>query len=65
MLRTRDRRRRPAAVCWHNGGTYGGSSFLAVDSSRGLAVVALGNAGPGLLGPLDGPSWQLLDELAG
>ena len=65
MLRTRDRHRRPTEVCWHNGGTYGGSSFMAVDLSRHLAVVALGNAGPGLLGPLDGPSWRLLDDLAG
>ena len=65
MLRTRDRRRRPTEVCWHNGGTYGGSSFLAVDVPRRLAVVTLGNAGPGLLAPLDGPSWALLDSLAG
>jgi D-alanyl-D-alanine-carboxypeptidase/D-alanyl-D-alanine-endopeptidase len=64
MLRTRDRRRRPATICWHNGGTYGGSSFLAIDVSRRLAVVALGNAGPGLLPLLDGPSWMLLDSLA-
>jgi len=63
MLRTRDRRRRPTEVCWHNGGTYGASSFLAIDVSRRLAVVALGNAGPGLVPPLDGPSWRLLDDL--
>ncbi|MBN2113098.1 MAG: beta-lactamase family protein [Acidimicrobiia bacterium] len=63
MLRTRDRRRRPTQVCWHNGGTYGGSAFLAVDVPRRLAVVALGNAGPGLVPPLDGPSWRLLDDL--
>jgi CubicO group peptidase (beta-lactamase class C family) len=65
MLRTRDRHRRPAAVCWHDGGTYGGSSFLAIDLTRRISVVALGNAGPGLLGPLDAPSWALLDDLAG
>lgn len=65
MLRTRDRHRQPTEVCWHNGGTYGGSSFLAVDVPRRLAVVTLGNAGPGLLAPLDGPSWALLDSLAG
>jgi len=64
MLRTRDRRRQPTEVCWHNGGTYGGSSFLAVDIPRRLAVVALGNAGSGLVPPLDGPSWALLDALA-
>jgi CubicO group peptidase (beta-lactamase class C family) len=65
MLRTRDRRRQPTEICWHNGGTYGASSFLAVDIPRRLAVVALGNAGPGLIPPLDGPSWTLLDDLAG
>jgi CubicO group peptidase (beta-lactamase class C family) len=65
MLRTRDRRRRPAEVCWHDGGTYGGSAFLAVDIPRRLAVVTLGNAGPGLIPPLDGPSWALLDDLTG
>ena len=65
MLRTRDHRRRPSEVCWHDGGTYGGSSFLAVDVPRRLAVVTLGNAGPGLLAPLDGPSWALLESLAG
>lgn len=64
MLRTGDRHRRSAGVCWHNGGTYGGSSFLAIDPARRLAVVALGNSGPGWLGPLDGPSWRLLDALA-
>jgi D-alanyl-D-alanine-carboxypeptidase/D-alanyl-D-alanine-endopeptidase len=63
MLRTRDRLKQPAEICWHNGGTYGGSSFLAVDVTRRLAVVALGNGGPGLTAPLDGPSWALLDSL--
>jgi hypothetical protein len=65
MLRTRDRRTRPTEICWHNGGTYGGSSFLAIDVPRRLAVVALGNSGPGLIPPLDGPSWALLDDLTG
>lgn len=65
MLRTRDRGRRPVEICWHNGGTYGASSFLAVDLSRRRAVVALGNAGPRLVPPLDRPGWALLDEPAG
>jgi D-alanyl-D-alanine-carboxypeptidase/D-alanyl-D-alanine-endopeptidase len=63
MLRTRDRSRRPVEICWHNGGTYGGSSFLAVDLTHHLAVVALGNSGPGLVPPLDGPAWGLLHDL--
>ena len=50
---------------WHNGGTYGGSSFLAVDPTRAIAAVTLGNTGPGLLGPLDGASWRLFDQLGG
>jgi CubicO group peptidase (beta-lactamase class C family) len=54
-----------STTVWHNGGTYGGSSFLAVDPTRRLAVVALGNTGPGLLGPLDGASWRLFDRLGG
>lgn len=65
MLRTRDRRRRPTETCWHDGGTYGGSSFLAVDIRRRLAVLALGNAGPRLIPPLDAPAWALFDGLAG
>lgn len=50
-------------VLWHNGGTYGASSFLAVDRSRSVAVIALGNVGPRLLPRLDGPSWAVLAEL--
>jgi D-alanyl-D-alanine-carboxypeptidase/D-alanyl-D-alanine-endopeptidase len=65
MLRLRDRRRRPAEICWHDGGTYGGSAFLAVDVRRRLAVVAVGNAGPRLIPPLDSASWALLEDLAG
>jgi len=53
----------PSTTVWHNGGTYGGSSFLALDPARALAVVALGNTGPGLLGPLDGAAWRLFDQL--
>ncbi|MEM9032951.1 MAG: serine hydrolase domain-containing protein [Actinomycetota bacterium] len=49
---------------WHNGGTLGGSSFLAVDREHSTAIVALGNSGPGLRPPLDAPSWAALDELA-
>lgn len=63
MLRLRDGRKRPTTTCWHNGGTYGASSFLAVDTERRIAVVAVGNAGPGLIPPLDGPSWALFDSL--
>jgi D-alanyl-D-alanine-carboxypeptidase/D-alanyl-D-alanine-endopeptidase len=48
---------------WHNGGTYGSSSFLGIDPTRGVAVVALGNSGPRLIPPLDRPSWALLDGL--
>lgn len=51
-------------VVWHNGGTYGTSTFLAVDAGRRVAVVLLGNAGPRLVPPLDAPGWALLDELA-
>jgi D-alanyl-D-alanine-carboxypeptidase/D-alanyl-D-alanine-endopeptidase len=65
MLRNRDRHNCPTETCWHNGGTYGGSSFLALDIPRRRAVVALGNAGPRLVPPLDGPSWALFDELLG
>ncbi len=60
MTRTTDR----SESRWHNGGTYGTSSFLAVDQERQVAVVALGNAGPRLVPPLDGPCWALLDELS-
>jgi D-alanyl-D-alanine-carboxypeptidase/D-alanyl-D-alanine-endopeptidase len=55
--------RRPAAT-WHTGGTYGAASFLAVGIDRPIAVVAFGNRGPGLIGPLDAPSWSLFDSLA-
>ena len=55
---------RPAGrTTWHNGGTYGGSSFLAVDAERRIAVVAFGNRGPRITSPLDGPSWRLFDGL--
>jgi len=65
MLRNRDRHNCVTETCWHNGGTYGSSSFLAVDVPRRRAVVALGNAGPRLVPPLDGPAWALFDELLG
>jgi hypothetical protein len=59
-------RSRPTGdVVWHNGGTYGASSFFAVDRRRSVAVIALGNLGPGLVPRLDGPCWALLDELVG
>ncbi|MDQ3573878.1 MAG: serine hydrolase, partial [Actinomycetota bacterium] len=52
------------AILWHNGGTYGSSSFLAVDDERSMAVLALGTAGPRSRPPLDGACWALLDDLA-
>lgn len=52
-------------VIWHNGGTYGASSFFAVDRRRSMAIIALGDVGPRLIPRLDGPSWALLDELGG
>ena len=60
MLRSRPGQSQ--ATRWHNGGTFGSSSFLAVDPALGRAVVAFGNAGPGLLPPLDGPAWALFDS---
>jgi D-alanyl-D-alanine-carboxypeptidase/D-alanyl-D-alanine-endopeptidase len=56
-----DRKGHQAA--WHNGGTYGSSSFLAVDVTQRIAVVTLGNSGPRLVPPLDRPSWALFDGL--
>ena len=50
-------------VVWHNGGTYGASSFFAADRRRSMAVIALGNVGPRLVPRLDGSCWALLDEL--
>ncbi len=35
-------------VTWHNGGTAGSSSFLAVVSAEGIALVVLANAGGGV-----------------
>ena len=63
MLRTRDRKKRTTETTWHNGGTYGAASFLAVDPPRSTAIVAFGNTGPGLFAPLDGPSWAVFDSL--
>jgi CubicO group peptidase (beta-lactamase class C family) len=63
MLRTHDRKKRTTETTWHNGGTYGSSSFLAVDAPRSLAIVAFGNTGPRLVAPLDGPSWAVFDRL--
>lgn len=48
---------------WHNGGTYGASSFLAVETTLARAVVAFGNVGPELVPPLDGPAWAVFDNL--
>lgn len=52
----------PDAI-WHNGGTFGGSSFLATHPTREIAVVTFGNMGPGLFTPLDRSSWRLYDSL--
>jgi serine-type D-Ala-D-Ala carboxypeptidase/endopeptidase len=60
MIRTVDSR----DLIWHNGGTFGASTFLAVDRERATAVVALGNAGPRFIPRLDGPCWALLDEIS-
>jgi len=55
---------RPAeSTTWHNGGTYGAASFLAVDSEQQTAVASFGNRGPRLITPLDGASWKLFDSL--
>jgi CubicO group peptidase (beta-lactamase class C family) len=63
MIRAQPRTRGGGAALWHDGGTYGSSSFLAVDPESAVAVVSLGNAGPRLIPPLDGPSWKLFDSL--
>ena len=55
--------RRPAV--WHNGGTYGTASFLAVDLERSVAVVAFGNRGPVMASPIDKLGWAVFDDLAG
>ena len=63
MLRSLNRNRQKTKTTWHNGGTYGAASFLAVDAPRSLAVVSFGNVGPGLIASLDGPSWAVFDSL--
>lgn len=65
MLRSLDRRRRRTETIWHDGGTFGASSFLAVDVPTARAVVAFGNAGPGIVPLLDGPAWAVFDGLGG
>jgi CubicO group peptidase (beta-lactamase class C family) len=62
MLRSHPKRR--GSTMWHNGGTYGASSFLAVDPGLSQAIVACGNAGPGLIPLLDPPAWAVFDGLA-
>jgi CubicO group peptidase (beta-lactamase class C family) len=61
MLRSHPKR--SGSSLWHNGGTYGASSFLAVDPALSSAVVACGNVGPGLFPPLDRPAWAVFDSL--
>ena len=53
----------PSSALWHNGGTYGAASFLAVDRVRRVAVAGFGNSGPGLTSPLDKVGWSVLDSL--
>jgi CubicO group peptidase (beta-lactamase class C family) len=65
MLRSRARHKRPTETIWHNGGTFGASSFLAIDVLKKRAVIALGNAGPRVIPPLDSPSWAVFDSLSG
>lgn len=48
---------------WHDGGTYGACSFLAVDPTVRVAVAAFGNRGPRFASPLDGASWRLFGRL--
>lgn len=55
---------RPSVV-WHNGGTYGASTFLAIDREKGVALIACGNRGPRLMSPLDGTAWKAFDGLGG
>ena len=62
MLRSHPKRR--GSTMWHNGGTYGASSFLAIDPGLSQAIVACGNAGPGLIPLLDPPAWAVFDSLA-
>ncbi len=62
-LRPRPPRQAAAESVWHDGGTYGAASFLAVDPPGMRAVVALGNRGPGLFPPLNGAAWSLFDGL--
>jgi serine-type D-Ala-D-Ala carboxypeptidase/endopeptidase len=52
-----------STTTWHNGGTFGGASFLAVDDVQRIAVIAFGNRGPRLSSPLDGAGWKLFDSL--
>jgi len=59
-------RKRPGRgmdALWHNGGTYGGSSFLATHPTQEVAAVTFANAGPRLIPWLDGPSWRLYESL--
>lgn len=46
-------------LVWHNGGTYGFSSFLAFMKSRNCGILILGNCGKSV----DGLAIQLLKEL--
>jgi D-alanyl-D-alanine-carboxypeptidase/D-alanyl-D-alanine-endopeptidase len=50
------------AVCWHNGGTGGFSSFAAFDRERGVGVIAL--AASAHVSALDRAGFQALAECA-
>lgn len=61
----RSHQKRPTPTPWHNGGTFGATSFLAVDPALSRAVVAFGNTGPGIFTSLDSNGWALFDGLGG
>jgi CubicO group peptidase (beta-lactamase class C family) len=61
----RKRPRTPINALWHNGGTFGGSAFLATHPTRETAVIAFGNVGPRIMSALDGPAWRIYDGLVG
>ncbi|MHA6483497.1 hypothetical protein ACX1C1_16545 [Paenibacillus sp. strain BS8-2] len=51
---------------WHNGGTYGSSSFAAFNRDKGKGLVVLSNRGADLLSqiPLVGMRKMNVDKLA-
>jgi CubicO group peptidase (beta-lactamase class C family) len=51
------------SILWHNGGTGGFSSMLALDSEAGCAVAAVATSGPTRSMPLDRAVFAALTEL--